>query len=79
MFLFCSNQVVLAVFKYIVCTNKLLVQSLVYTYQKVVICLFNFSPLTISFLYSYQNVLTWFLRTNVLNSRKMFSILEQCS
>jgi len=35
-FLFCSNQVKLAVFKYIVCTNKLLVQSLVYTYQKVV-------------------------------------------
>jgi len=26
----------LAVFKYIKCTNKLLVQSLVYTYQKVV-------------------------------------------
>jgi len=33
MFLFCSNQVELAVFKY---KNKLLVQSLVYTYQKVV-------------------------------------------
>jgi len=32
----CWNQVELAVFKYIVCTNKLLVQSLVYTYQKVV-------------------------------------------
>jgi len=36
MFLFSSNQVELAVFQYIVCTNKLLVQSLVYTYQKVV-------------------------------------------
>jgi len=36
MFLFGSNQVELAVFKYIVCINKLLVQSLVYTYQKVV-------------------------------------------
>jgi len=33
---FCSNQVELAVFKYIVSTNKLLVQSLVYTYQKLV-------------------------------------------
>jgi len=36
MFLFCSNQVELAKFKYIVCTNKELVQSIVYTYQKVV-------------------------------------------
>jgi len=36
MFLLCSNQVELAVFKYIVCTNKLLVKSLVYTYQKFV-------------------------------------------
>jgi len=36
MFLFCSNQVELAVLKYFVGTNKLLVQSLVYTYQKVV-------------------------------------------
>jgi len=36
MFLFCSNQVELAVFKYILCTHKLLLQSLVYTYQKVV-------------------------------------------
>jgi len=36
MFLFGSNQVELAVFKYIVCINKLLVQSLVYTYHKVV-------------------------------------------
>jgi len=36
MFLFCSNQVELAVFKYTVCTNKLSVLSLVYTYQKVV-------------------------------------------
>jgi len=33
MFLFCSNQVELAVFIF-VCTNKLIVQSLVYTYQK---------------------------------------------
>jgi len=36
MFVSCSNQVELAVFKFIVCTNKLLVQSLVFTYQKVV-------------------------------------------
>jgi len=36
MILFCSNQVEMAVFRYIVCTNNLLVQSLVYTYQKVV-------------------------------------------
>jgi len=36
LFLFCLNQVELAVFKYIVCTSKLLVQPLVYTYQKVV-------------------------------------------
>jgi len=36
MLLFCSNQVELAVFKYNVCTNKQLVQSLLYTYQKVV-------------------------------------------
>jgi len=36
MFLFCSSQVELAVFKHVVCTNKLLVQSLVFTYQKVV-------------------------------------------
>jgi len=62
MFLFCSNQVELAVFKYIVCTTKLLVQSLVYTYRKVVKqTQFNFSLLTISFLYWYQNVLTRFL------------------
>jgi len=52
MFLFCSNQVELAVFKYIVYTNKLFFQSLVYTYQKVVKqTQFNFSLLTISFLY----------------------------
>jgi len=43
MFLFCSNQVELAEFKYIVCTNKLLVQSLVYTYQKLNLT-FLFSP-----------------------------------
>jgi len=36
MFLFCSNQVELAVFKYIVCTNKLLFQYLVYTFKKIV-------------------------------------------
>jgi len=50
MFLFCSNQVELGVFKYIVRTNKLLVQSLVYTYQKgVKYTQFNFSLLTILF------------------------------
>jgi len=50
MFLFCSNQVELAGFKYIVCTNKLIVQSLVNTYQKVVKQTeFNFSLVTISF------------------------------
>jgi len=36
MFLLRSNQVELAVFKYNVCTNKQLAQSLVYNYQKVV-------------------------------------------
>jgi len=46
MFLFSSNQVELTVFKYIVCTNKLLVQSLVYTYQKVV------KKLNLTFLFS---------------------------
>jgi len=51
MFLFCSNQVKLAVFKFTVCTNKLLVQSLVYTYQINLNYQFNFSLLTISFLY----------------------------
>jgi len=61
MFLFFSNQVELAVFKYIVCTNKLLVQSLVYTYQINLNYQFNFSLLTISFLYWYQSVLTRFL------------------
>jgi len=35
-FLFSLSQVELPVFKYIVCTSKLLVQSLLYTYQKVV-------------------------------------------
>jgi len=47
MFLFCSNQVKLAVFKYIVYTNKLLVRFLVYTYQKMLNKLnlpFLFSP-----------------------------------
>jgi len=45
MLLFCLNQVELAVFKYIVWTNKL--HSLVYTYQKLVNKLyltFLFSP-----------------------------------
>jgi len=36
MFLFCSNQVKFAVFTLYSSTNKQLVQSVVYTYQKVV-------------------------------------------
>jgi len=46
MFLLCSNQVELSVFKFIVCTNKLLVQSLMYTYQKFV------KKLNLTFLFS---------------------------
>jgi len=71
MFLFCSNQVELAVLRTI-CS----VLSVYLSKRKIQ---FNFSFLTISFLYWYQNVLTRFSRTNVLNSRTMFSIQEQCS
>jgi len=35
MFSFCSNEVELAVFSLYILTNKLLVQPIVYTYQKV--------------------------------------------
>jgi len=35
-FLFCSNQVELAVFTLYISTNKLIVQSVVCSYQKVV-------------------------------------------
>jgi len=70
MFLFCSNQVELAVFKYFVCTNKLLVQSLVYKYQKVVKLNFLFSPFrshidTKMYLHGFKE--------------RMFSIQEQCT
>jgi len=50
MFSFCSNQVELPVFTLYISTSKLLVQSVVYTYQNVVkITQFNFSLLSISF------------------------------
>jgi len=79
MLLFCSNQVELTVFKYIVCTNKLLVQSLVYTSQKVVKqTQYNFSLLISKCTYTvFKNECTQF-KNNVPNSRTVFSTKEQC-
>jgi len=83
MFLFCSNKVQLAVFKYIVCTNKLLVQSLVCTYKKVVKKLFPSHHFVLILIpkctYTvFKNECSQF-KNNVLSTRTMFSIQEQCS
>jgi len=66
--------------RYLHCISQ--VQTVVYTYQKVVkLTQFNFSLLTISFSYWehwYHNELIRFLRTNVLYSRTMYLNISLC-